>query len=88
MYFEGYLKLEGDGTGVLFISPKGEQIKYVLQILWNYPITRPSMRHSCMGYAWRSLLASSDYLSMMTPYWLLNKSTRSGIATKKPWTHT
>jgi ribonuclease HI len=35
MYFDGSLKLECGGAGVLFISPKGEQIKYVLQILWK-----------------------------------------------------
>ena len=29
MYFDGSLKLEGGGAGVLFISPKGEQLKYV-----------------------------------------------------------
>jgi hypothetical protein len=33
MYIDGSLKLDGDGAGVLFISPKGEQLKYVLQIL-------------------------------------------------------
>jgi ribonuclease HI len=33
MYFDGSLKLDGGGAGVLFISPKGEQLKYVLQIL-------------------------------------------------------
>ncbi|XP_072150094.1 uncharacterized protein [Setaria viridis] len=32
MYFDGALNLEGAGTGVLFISPKGEQLKYVLRI--------------------------------------------------------
>jgi hypothetical protein len=32
MYFDGSLKLEGAGAGVLLISPKGEQLKYVLQI--------------------------------------------------------
>jgi ribonuclease HI len=32
---EGSLKLEGASAGVLFISPKGEQLKYVLQILWK-----------------------------------------------------
>jgi hypothetical protein len=32
MYFDGSLKLEGVGAGVFFISPKGEQLKYVLQI--------------------------------------------------------
>jgi ribonuclease HI len=35
MYFDGSLKLDGGGAGVLFISPKGEQLKYVLQILWE-----------------------------------------------------
>jgi hypothetical protein len=34
MYFEGSLKLEGAGVGVLLISPMGEQLKYVLQIFW------------------------------------------------------
>jgi hypothetical protein len=32
MYFDGSLKLEGVVAGVLLISPKGEQLKYVLQI--------------------------------------------------------
>jgi hypothetical protein len=35
MYFDGSLKLDGSGTGVLFISPRGKQLKYVLQILWE-----------------------------------------------------
>jgi ribonuclease HI len=35
MYFDGSLKLEGAGAGVLLIFPKGEQLKYVLQIFWK-----------------------------------------------------
>jgi ribonuclease HI len=45
MYFDGSLImkpsmkpcfiLDGGGAGVLFISPRGEQLKYVLQILWE-----------------------------------------------------
>jgi ribonuclease HI len=35
MYFDGSLKLEGTGAGVLLISPKGEQLKDVLQIFWK-----------------------------------------------------
>jgi ribonuclease HI len=35
MYFDGSLKLEGAGAGVLLISPTGEQFKYVLQIFWK-----------------------------------------------------
>jgi ribonuclease HI len=35
MYFDGSLKHEGAGAGVLLISPMGEQLKYVLQIFWK-----------------------------------------------------
>jgi hypothetical protein len=35
MYFDGSLKLDGGGARVLFISPRGKQLKYVLQILWE-----------------------------------------------------
>jgi hypothetical protein len=35
MYFDGSLKLRGGGSGVLLISPKGEQLKYVFQILFE-----------------------------------------------------
>jgi ribonuclease HI len=35
MYFDGSLNLEGAGTGVLFISPQGDHLKYVLQIHYN-----------------------------------------------------
>jgi ribonuclease HI len=37
MYFDGSLKLDGSGAGVLFISPRGEQLKYVFQILFEVP---------------------------------------------------
>jgi ribonuclease HI len=32
---EAPVKLSGDGIGVLFVSPKGEQLKYVFQILFE-----------------------------------------------------
>jgi ribonuclease HI len=35
MYFDGSLKLEEAGAGVLLISPTGEQLKYFLQIFWK-----------------------------------------------------
>jgi ribonuclease HI len=35
MYFDGSLKLGGGGAGVLFIRPRGEQLKYVFQILFE-----------------------------------------------------
>jgi ribonuclease HI len=35
MYFDGSLKLGSSGAGVLFISTRGEQLKYVFQILFE-----------------------------------------------------
>jgi ribonuclease HI len=35
MYFDGALNLKGVGAGVLFFSPQGEQLKYVLQIQYK-----------------------------------------------------
>ena len=35
MYLDGSLKVAGGGAGVLFISPTGEKLKYVLQILFE-----------------------------------------------------
>ena len=35
MYFDGTLNLAGVGAGIPFISPRGEQLKYVLQLLFK-----------------------------------------------------
>jgi ribonuclease HI len=35
VFFDDALNRDGAGAGVLFISPKGEQLKYVLQLLFN-----------------------------------------------------
>jgi hypothetical protein len=34
MYFSRSLRLGKAGTSVLFISPEGKHLKYILQILW------------------------------------------------------
>jgi ribonuclease HI len=34
MYFDGSLKLQGAGAGILFIAPRGEQLKYALQLMF------------------------------------------------------
>jgi ribonuclease HI len=34
MYFDGSLKLQGAGVGILFIAPGGYQLKYALQLLF------------------------------------------------------
>jgi hypothetical protein len=34
MYFDGSLKLQGARAGILFIAPREDQLKYVLQLLF------------------------------------------------------
>jgi ribonuclease HI len=34
MYFDGSLKLQGVDIGILFIAPRGEQLKYAFQLLF------------------------------------------------------
>ena len=34
MYFDGSLKLQGADVEILFITPRGEQLKYALQLLF------------------------------------------------------
>jgi ribonuclease HI len=34
MYFDGSLRLQGAGVGIVFIAPRVEQLKYVLQLLF------------------------------------------------------
>jgi ribonuclease HI len=35
MYFDGSLKLQGAGAGILFIAPRGERLNYALQLLFS-----------------------------------------------------
>jgi ribonuclease HI len=51
MYFDGALNLEGAGTGVLFISPQGEQLKYVLQI--HYKASNNGAEHEALIHGLR-----------------------------------
>jgi ribonuclease HI len=34
MYFDGSLRLQGAGAGILFTAPGGEHLKYALQLLF------------------------------------------------------
>ena len=46
MYFDGFVKLGGAGTDILFISLDGKQLKYVLQILW--PVTNNEVEYEAL----------------------------------------
>jgi ribonuclease HI len=51
MYFDGALNLEGAGAGVLFISPQGEQLKYVLQI--HYKASNNGVKYKALIHGLR-----------------------------------
>jgi hypothetical protein len=61
IYFDNSLKLEGAGVGVLLISPKVEQLKYVLQIFWKVSNNKTKYKALLHGLHLTISLASSDY---------------------------
>jgi ribonuclease HI len=84
MYFDGSLKLDGGGAEVLFISPRGEQLKYVLQILWqvsNNEAEYEALLHGlslAISLGIKRLIVYDDSLLVIQPVnkeWDCNKET-------------
>src|SRR6266508_4274141 len=46
MYFDGSLKVEGAGAGIVLISPIGERLKYVLQIY--FPVSNNAAEYEAL----------------------------------------
>jgi hypothetical protein len=67
MYFDGFLKLEVGDTGVLFISPRGEQLKYVFQILFEVSNNEAEYEYFYMSCA----TPLSTYQIIQPPTWRL-----------------
>jgi ribonuclease HI len=80
MYFDGALNLEGADTDVLLISPRGEQLKCVLQI--HYKASNNGAEYEALTHGLRIAvpLASSDYWLLAILRSSSSKSTRSGNA--------
>jgi ribonuclease HI len=84
MYFDSSLKLGGGGVGILFISPKGEQLKYVFQILFevsNNEAEYETLLHRLrliVSLGIKRLLVYSDSLlvvQQVNKEWDINKDT-------------
>ena len=84
MYFNGSLKLGGGGAGILFISPKGEQLKYVFQILFevsNNEAEYEALLHGLrlgISLGIKRLLVYGDFLlvvQQVNKEWDINKET-------------
>jgi ribonuclease HI len=46
MYFDGSLKLQGAGTGILFTAPGGEQLRYALQL--SFPASNNAAEYEAL----------------------------------------
>jgi ribonuclease HI len=55
MYFDGSLNLEGEGTGVLFISPQGDHLKYILQN--HYKVSNNSVEYEALIHGLRIVVS-------------------------------
>ena len=84
MYFDDLLKLDRGGAGVLFISPKGEQLKYVFQILFKVSNNEAEYeaplhgRHLAVSLGIKRLLVYGDSLlvvQQVNKEWDINKDT-------------
>ena len=84
MYFYDSLKLDGGGAGVLFISPKGDQLKYMFQILFK--VSNNEAKYEALLYGlWlavslgiKRLLVYGDSLlvvQQVNKEWDINKDT-------------
>jgi hypothetical protein len=65
---------------VLLISPRGEQLKYVLQILWA--VSNNEAEYEALLHGLR-LAGSSDYLCMAILFLSFNRSTKNGTITRR-----
>jgi ribonuclease HI len=84
MYFDGSLKLGGGGAGVLLISPKEEQLKYVFQILFKVSNNEAENKailhglHLAVSLGIKRLLVYGDSLlvvQQVNKEWDVNKDT-------------
>jgi ribonuclease HI len=88
MHFDGSLKLEGAGAGVLLISPTGKQLKYVLQIFWK--VSNNEAEYEALLHGLR--LAASLGIKRLLVYGdsavVINQVNKSWAATRRTWTPT
>jgi ribonuclease HI len=62
MYFDGSLKLQGAGAGILFIALGGEQLKYALQLL--FPASNNTAEYEALVHG-LSILVSLGIKNLM-----------------------
>jgi hypothetical protein len=76
--FDGSLQFQGEGAGILVISPKGESFKYVMQMHFQHLTMQSSMKHCFMVYGSPRHSASADSMLSGTHCSLSIRPTKSG----------
>jgi ribonuclease HI len=72
MYFDGSLKLQGAGAGILFTAPGGEHLKYALQLLFpasNNATEYEALIHGlniAISLGIKRLMVNGDYLVVIS----------------------
>jgi ribonuclease HI len=82
MYFDGSLKLEGAGVGVLLISPTREQLKNVLQISWKVSNNEAEYKALLHGLRRAAALGIKRLLVYGDPAVVINQVNKSWTATR------
>lgn len=74
LYFDGLIMLLGVGAGIVLISPKGEKLKYVLQI--HFTVSNNVADYEALLHGPRIVisLVIHQLLSRVTPNWWFDRS--------------
>jgi ribonuclease HI len=51
MYFDGFLKIDGAGAGMLFISPNKDELRYVLRL--HFPASNKTIEYEACLHGMR-----------------------------------
>ena len=51
MFFDGSLKREGGGAGIVLVSPTGEKLKYILQL--HFEVSNNAAKYEAILYGLR-----------------------------------
>ena len=71
MFFDSSKMQNGSGAAVVLVSPRGDKLRYVLQIHFDSSNNVQNTKHFYMGCAWPFHSASIASWSMATQIWWL-----------------
>jgi ribonuclease HI len=85
MYFDGALNLDRAGAEVLFISSKGKQLNYALQLLFKATNNATKYNALIHGLQITASLGIKRLLSYGDSKVVIYRSTKTGTAHRRKW---